>query len=65
MFVGASSGSTGGGLKTNTLGIIKFSIFAFLKDGKDIEFSKRITKTYLIKQLQYFLWWLHIYYLHQ
>lgn len=55
MFIGASSGSTGGGLKTNTLAIIILGLFAFLKDGKDIEFSKkRITKTYFNKAITVF-----------
>lgn len=41
MFIGASPGSTGGGIKTNTVGIIFLGIRASLKNKEDILFSKR------------------------
>ncbi|WP_073508091.1 TrkH family potassium uptake protein [Streptobacillus notomytis] len=41
MFIGASSGSTGGGIKTNTVGIIFLGIKASMKNREEIVFSKR------------------------
>ncbi|CAM3203800.1 TrkH family potassium uptake protein [Streptobacillus ratti] len=41
MFIGASSGSTGGGIKTNTVGIIFLGIKASLKSREEIVFSRR------------------------
>ncbi|WP_064610093.1 TrkH family potassium uptake protein [Streptobacillus moniliformis] len=41
MFIGASSGSTGGGIKTNTVGIIFLGIKASIKNREEIVFSRR------------------------
>ena len=41
MFIGGSPGSTAGGIKTTTFGMIFLTIFAVIKGGDDIEFSKR------------------------
>ena len=38
MFIGASPGSTGGGIKTTTLAILSFAIISMLKGKKDISF---------------------------
>ena len=41
MFIGASPGSTGGGIKTTTLAILSFAIISMLKGKKDISVFKR------------------------
>ena len=41
MFIGASPGSTGGGIKTTTIGLIILGIFATLKNKDIIEYDKR------------------------
>ncbi|CAM3062242.1 TrkH family potassium uptake protein [Streptobacillus felis] len=41
MFIGASPGSTGGGIKTNTVGILFLGIKASLKNKGEMVFSKR------------------------
>ena len=41
MFIGASPGSTGGGIKTTTFGLIVVTAFNKIKNKKDIEFYKR------------------------
>jgi trk system potassium uptake protein TrkH len=41
MFVGASPGSTGGGIKTATLGVIFLAIWSILKRNKDTNFLER------------------------
>lgn len=41
MFIGASSGSTGGGIKTTTIGIIFLGTLATLKNKDRIEYNKR------------------------
>lgn len=41
MFIGASPGSTGGGIKTNTVGIIFLGVRATINNKENIEFSKR------------------------
>lgn len=44
MFVGTAPGSTGGGVKTNTFGIIISALYALLRGNKDINvFQRRIT----------------------
>ena len=41
MVIGASPGSTGGGVKTTTLGVIVLSLIQVFKGGKKIEYSSR------------------------
>ncbi|WP_028855722.1 TrkH family potassium uptake protein [Psychrilyobacter atlanticus] len=41
MFIGASPGSTGGGLKTTTFGIIMFYVMVILRNEKDLVISNR------------------------
>ncbi len=41
MFVGASPGSTGGGIKTTTFGTLLFAALAAVKGKKDVEIFKR------------------------
>jgi trk system potassium uptake protein TrkH len=41
MFIGASPGSTGGGLKTTTFGIIMFYVLVILRNEKDLVISNR------------------------
>ncbi len=41
MFIGASPGSTGGGIKTTTIGIIFLGIRAILFNKENLEFSRR------------------------
>lgn len=52
MFIGGSSGSTAGGVKTTTIGIIFISIFNILKGNKDIEiYRKRIPYMLLFRAI--------------
>lgn len=41
MFIGASPGSTGGGLKTTTLGVLFLGVYSSIRSKGDIVFSKR------------------------
>ncbi len=41
MFIGASPGSTGGGIKTSTFGVFLVTILAFFRGKKEITFFKR------------------------
>lgn len=41
MFIGASPGSTGGGIKTTTIAVISLGIYTTLTHRKNIEFHKR------------------------
>ncbi len=41
MFIGASPGSTGGGIKTTTFGVIAFYVVGIVKGRKNIEVSNR------------------------
>ncbi|MBP1924193.1 trk system potassium uptake protein TrkH [Sedimentibacter acidaminivorans] len=50
MFVGGSSGSTAGGVKITTVGVIIISIYNFVRGKRDVEvFMKRIEYTTIIK----------------
>jgi trk system potassium uptake protein len=52
MFIGAGSASTGGGIKLTTFVVISLSVFAFLKEKKDIRiFRRTIDQTYIFKAL--------------
>ncbi|ERL26726.1 MULTISPECIES: TrkH family potassium uptake protein [unclassified Leptotrichia] len=41
MFIGASPGSTGGGIKTTTAGLILFGIITTIKNKEHLEYNKR------------------------
>ena len=46
MFIGGSSGSTAGGIKTNTLAILGLSVFSLVRGKRSIEcFGRRIDET--------------------
>jgi len=45
MFIGASSGSTGGGIKTSTFAILWASTVATIRDRKNVELFKRTIKS--------------------
>ncbi len=45
MFIGASSGSTGGGIKTSTFAILWASTIATIRDRKNVELFKRTIKS--------------------
>lgn len=49
MFIGAGPGSTGGGIKTTTLGVIIFGVYYSVKN-KDIMFSKRMIPIEIYKK---------------
>lgn len=52
MFIGASPGSTGGGLKTTTIGVIAFYVLGIVKGRENIElFNRRIDWGILNKAL--------------
>lgn len=52
MFIGAGSASTGGGIKLTTFVVISLSVFAFLKEKKEIRiFRRTIDQTYIFKAL--------------
>lgn len=48
MFIGASPGSTGGGIKTSTLGTISAAAWAVTRGKKDVEFYERRIPTEII-----------------
>ena len=41
MFIGASPGSTGGGIKTTTVGLILFGVVTTIKNKEHLEYNKR------------------------
>ena len=41
MFIGAASGSTGGGIKVNTIGILLIALFSVIRSTDDIIFNKK------------------------
>ncbi|BCB05653.1 TrkH family potassium uptake protein [Bacillus sp. KH172YL63] len=52
MFIGAGSASTGGGIKLTTFVVISLSVFAFLRDKKEIRiFRRTIGQTHIFKAL--------------
>lgn len=52
MFIGGSSASTAGGIKTTTAGVIFISIFNYVRGKRDIEvFEKRITLETVMKAI--------------
>lgn len=62
MFIGASPGSTGGGIKTSTLGIIAVFLKAQLKDRDDSAdvFSREIPMNTISKAFGVFFWFIII-----
>lgn len=56
MFIGASPGSTGGGIKTTTAGVLLFLIRAHLKGIRDVyAFNRTISQEAVVKALSVFL----------
>ncbi|HMA69602.1 MAG TPA: TrkH family potassium uptake protein [Candidatus Mcinerneyibacterium sp.] len=50
MFVGASPGSTGGGIKTTTFGLLIATIWSTIKGKRDVElFNRRISKSLIYR----------------
>lgn len=58
MFIGASPGSTGGGIKTTTLGIILISLLAQISQKEVNIFKKRISIETVNKAYVIFLWFI-------
>ena len=50
MFIGASPGSTGGGVKTTTFGVIIYSIIAIIRNKKDVTIINRRISWYIINR---------------
>lgn len=50
MFIGASPGGTGGGIKTVTFMVIWLSIYAVLLGGKNVQFSNRAIPWEIVKR---------------
>ena len=50
MFIGASSASTGGGIKTSTFVVIFLSVFATIRNRKQIELAGRTLSTELLNR---------------
>lgn len=50
MFIGASSASTGGGIKTSTFVVIFLSVFATIRNRKQIEIAGRTLSTELLNR---------------
>lgn len=48
MFIGASSGSTGGGIKTNTFAILSLSLFGIFRGHSEVSVFKRTVSTEII-----------------
>lgn len=56
MFIGASPGSTGGGIKTCTFGVLLASIFSMIRNKERVwVFRKTLTKTVIRKALVIFM----------
>ncbi|WFD09510.1 TrkH family potassium uptake protein [Tepidibacter hydrothermalis] len=52
MFIGGSPGSTAGGIKTTTIGVLFLAVIAFVKGKEDVEaFGRRISYTVVNKAL--------------
>lgn len=52
MFIGASPGSTGGGIKTTTLGVLVLSIVSMVRGRDEVEFNgRRIPQDIVIKAI--------------
>lgn len=56
MFVGGSPGSTAGGVKTTTLGIVIFTLISVLKGRQDAEvYKRRISQSVVFKAMAIFM----------
>lgn len=52
MFIGASSGSTGGGIKTSTLGALSSAVWAMVRGKEDVQlFERRLPKEIIFRAL--------------
>lgn len=52
MFIGGSPGSTAGGVKTTTIGVVLITIYSIVKGNKDIEiFSRRISNLLIFRAI--------------
>lgn len=60
MFVGASHGSTGGGIKTTTLGIMVLAVWSYIKGESEVVFQRRtipqeiVLKSFIITSVSIF-----------
>lgn len=50
MFIGASPGGTGGGIKTTTIAVIFFTLFSYLKGGKETYAGSRTLEDSTVKK---------------
>lgn len=56
MFIGASPGSTGGGVKTTTFGVLLWSVMATLKGKHEVEFyERRVPQATVVKSIAIFI----------
>lgn len=52
MFIGASPGSTGGGVKTTTFGVLLFTVLSTIRGKRDVEiFHRRLALELILKSL--------------
>jgi trk system potassium uptake protein TrkH len=50
MFVGASPGSTGGGIKTTTFGVLLFAIISEIAGNRDTTILKKKVPAYVVNK---------------
>ena len=50
MFIGASPGSTGGGIKTSTFVIVAAAVWATLRGGRQVEICKRTIPSFMVNR---------------
>lgn len=50
MFIGGSPGSTAGGLKTTTFGVLLFTVISIIQDQKEVDLLKRTIPISIIKK---------------
>lgn len=52
MFIGASSGSTGGGIKTNTFAVLLFTLISIIKGKQDVQLlNRRIPQSIILRSI--------------
>ncbi|MFB4324571.1 TrkH family potassium uptake protein [Paenibacillus sp. CR_12] len=52
MFIGASSGSTGGGIKTNTFAVLLFTLISIIKGKEDVQLlNRRIPQSIILRSI--------------
>ncbi len=51
MFIGASPGSTGGGIKTSTFAVLLFTIISYLQGKEKVEISRRTLSSFLVHKV--------------